>query len=97
LDLLFVNEMRTQMNKSTSRRSEEARRQATEALTEAKRQQNALVRERAKMFASETQKIENLRALRLAKMESDKIAGTATDAAVETRPAAKRRRMPVAA
>lgn len=85
------------MNKSTSQRSEEARRQARAALVEAKRQQNALLLERAMMFASETQKVENLRAQRLAKMESDKMAGATTDATVEPRFVAKRRRLRVAA
>lgn len=65
------------MNKPTSQRSEEARRQAQAALLEAKERQEAMLKERAIMFASETQKVENLRALRLAKMETDKIAGKA--------------------
>jgi hypothetical protein len=85
------------MNKSTSQRSEEARRQAGAALSEAKRRQNALLRERAMMFASETQKIENLRALRLAKMESDRIAVATAEAAVEPQTGPKRRRLRAAA
>ena len=79
------------MNKSTSQRSEEARRQAQAALIEARQQQDALLQERAMMFASETQKVENLRAQRLAKMESDKSADTAADAAAL--PVARRRRL----
>ena len=80
------------MNKSTSQRSEEARRQAQAALIEARQQQDALLQERATMFASETQKVENLRAQRLAKIESDRIAGKA-DAEAEALPAARRRRL----
>jgi|RhiMethySRZTD1v2_1073278.scaffolds.fasta_scaffold00912_32 hypothetical protein len=81
------------MNKSTSQRSEEARRQAQAALIEARQQQDALLQERATMFASETQKVENLRAQRLAKIESDRIAGKAADAEAEALPAARRRRL----
>ena len=54
------------MNKSTSQRSEEARRQAQAALAEAKRQQDHLLQERASMRAFEIQKVESLRAQRLA-------------------------------
>ena len=79
------------MNKSTRQRSEQARRQAQAALIEARQQQDALLQERAMMFASETQKVENLRAQRLAKMESDKSVDTAADAAVL--PVARRRRL----
>jgi hypothetical protein len=78
------------MNKSTSQRSEEARRQAQAALTEARQQQDARLQERAVMFASETQKVESLRAQRLAKSESDRISGKAADAA-EWLPAKRRR------
>lgn len=85
------------MNKSTSQRSEEARRQAQAALTEAREQQDALLKERAMMFASETQKVENLRAQRLARIESEKASGIVADALAESLPAAKRRRLRVAA
>jgi hypothetical protein len=85
------------MNKSTSQRSEEARRQAQAALIEAREQQDAHLRERAMMFASETQKVENLRAQRLAKIESDKASGIVADAIADSLPAAKRRRLRVAA
>lgn len=63
------------MNKSTTLRSEEARRQAQAASLHAKQQQDAKLNERAMMFASETQKVESLRAKRLAKTASDEIAG----------------------
>lgn len=85
------------MNKSTSQRSEEARRQAQAALIEAREQQDALLKERAMMFASETQKVENLRAQRLARIESEKASGIVADALAESLPAAKRRRLRVAA
>lgn len=62
------------MNKSTVLRSEEARRQAQAAILKAKQLQSELLHERAVMFASETRKVENLRALRLAKLESGKAA-----------------------
>ena len=81
------------MNKSTSQRSEEARRHAQAALIEARQQQDALLQERATMFASETQKVENLRAQRLAKMESDKSADMAADAEAAALPTARRRRL----
>ena len=85
------------MNKSTSQRSEEARRQAQAASIEAREQQDARLKERAMMFASETQKVENLRAQRLAKIESDKASGIVADAIAESLPVAKRRRLRVAA
>ncbi len=81
------------MNKSTGLRSEEARRQAQAALLKAKQQQEAALQERAMMFASETQKIENLRAQRLAKMESDKISGLQAGIALEPLPVVARRRV----
>ena len=84
------------MNKSTSQRSEEARRQAQMALNEAKQRQDALLQERALMFASETQKVENLRALRLAKLEADRAAGKAMESVVEPL-RLKRRRLRTAA
>lgn len=60
------------MNKSTTLRSEEARRQAQVALGEARQQQADALQERASFFASETQRVVNLRAQRLAKIASDK-------------------------
>jgi hypothetical protein len=61
------------MNKSTTLRSEEARRQAQATLLHAKQQQDAMLKERAMTFASETQKVENLRAQRLARIASGEI------------------------
>ena len=55
------------MNKSTLR-AEEARRQAQAVLLEAKQQQAQMVEERAMFFASETRKVFDLRAQRLAKV-----------------------------
>jgi hypothetical protein len=55
------------MNRSTTQRAEEARRQAETALQERKRAQNALLKERADAFAGEALKVDKLRALRLAK------------------------------
>ena len=55
------------MNKSTSQRSEEARRQAMAALDEAKQRQTAMLDERLKMFESETRKVQDLRAKRIAR------------------------------
>lgn len=81
------------MNKSTGLRSEEARRQAQAALLKVKQQQSAALKERAMMFATETQKVENLRAQRLAKLESDKIAGEQAEIALAALPAVKRRRV----
>jgi hypothetical protein len=63
------------MNKSTVLRSEEARRQAHAATLKARQQQNEMLKERAMMFASETKKVENLRALRLAKLDSKAASG----------------------
>jgi hypothetical protein len=57
------------MNNSTIKRSEEARRQAQAAVIEAKRRQEDLLKERALMHASDVQKVESLRAQRLAKGE----------------------------
>lgn len=59
------------MSKSTLR-AEEARRQAQAALLEAKQQQDQMIEERAMSFASETRKVYDLRAQRLAKMASGK-------------------------
>ena len=55
-----------------------------------KQQQDELLKDRALMFASETQKVENLRALRLAKMESAQGAGGEVGTTV---PAAVKRRV----
>jgi len=85
------------MNKSTGQRSEEARRRAQAALLEAKQQQDAVLQERAMMFASETHKVENLRAQRLAKIEADRLAGKVADAAIVAPLAIKRRRLRAAA
>ena len=49
------------------------------------------------MFASETQKVENLRAQRLAKIEADRLAGKVADAAIVAPLAVKRRRLRAAA
>lgn len=53
-------------DRSRLQRSEEARRQAMAIKLEAKEREVAALQERASMFAMETQKVENLRALRLA-------------------------------
>ena len=60
------------MNKSTTLRAEEARRQAQAALLEARQQQAQMLEERAMFFASETRKVFDLRAQRLAKIASGK-------------------------
>jgi hypothetical protein len=59
-------------------------------MLKAKQQQDELLKDRALMFASETRKVENLRALRLAKMESAKPADGEADTIV---PAAAKRRL----
>jgi hypothetical protein len=69
------------MNKSTTLRSEEARRQAQASVLHAKQQQDAMLKERAMMFASETQKVENLRAQRLARLTSGEIVETKVERA----------------
>jgi hypothetical protein len=66
-----MHEKRRTMSKSTLR-AEEARRQAQAALLEAKQQQNQMLEERATFFASETRKVFDLRAQRLATMASGK-------------------------
>ena len=48
-------------------RYEEARRQAMADALEAQERENSILKERAAMFALETRKVENLRALRLAR------------------------------
>lgn len=55
------------MNHSRLHKSEEARRQAMAVALEAKQREDAALQERAVMFAIETQKVETLRALRLAR------------------------------
>ncbi len=80
------------MNKSTVLRSEEARRQAQAALLEARQQQAQALEERAVFFASETRKVYDLRAQRLAKMASGEIAAKTEVITSSVRPAVKRRR-----
>lgn len=75
-----MHERRT-MNKSTLR-AEEARRQAQAALLEAKQQQAQMLEERAMFFASETRKVSDLRAQRLAMMASGKDAAPVRTAPV---------------
>ena len=55
------------VNNARFQRYEEARRQALVVALEAKIRENAALKERSAMFAIETQKVENLRALRLAR------------------------------
>ena len=55
------------MNRTTSQRAEEARRVAQAATSRAKQAQNEMLKERAAALAVEAQKINNLRALRMAK------------------------------
>lgn len=55
------------MNNSRLQKSEEARRQAMAVALEVKQREVAALKERAAMFAVETQKVETLRALRLAR------------------------------
>jgi len=55
------------VNNARFQRYEEARRQAMAVALEAKNRESAILKERAAMFASETRKVENLRALRLAR------------------------------
>jgi len=80
------------MNKSTILRSEEARRQAQAALLEARQQQAQALEERAVFFASETRKVYDLRAQRLAKMASGEIAAKAEVITSNVRQTVKRRR-----
>jgi hypothetical protein len=80
------------MNKSTVLRSEAARRQAQVALLEAKQQQAQAIEERAMCFASETRKVFDLRAQRLARMASNEIIGKTDAGLSNVRPAMKRRR-----
>ncbi len=70
------------MNKSTMLRSEEARRQAQAMLLEAKQQQEQAIEERAMFFASETRKVADLRAQRLAMTALAKGAATTASRAV---------------
>jgi hypothetical protein len=55
------------VNNSRFHKSEEARRQAMTAAHEARERESAALQERAAIFAMETRKVENLRALRLAR------------------------------
>jgi hypothetical protein len=71
------------MNKSMLR-AEEARRQAQAALLEAKQQQTQMLEERAMCFASETRKVYDLRAQRLARMASGEDAAPVRAAPVRT-------------
>ena len=80
------------MNKSTTLRAEEARRQAQADLLEARQRQNQMLEERALFFASETRKVYDLRAQRLAKTAASQIAGEAEATVSSVRPAVKRRR-----
>jgi hypothetical protein len=61
------------VNNSRFQKSEEARRQAMAIALEAKERENAALQERAQFFAMETQKIENLRALRLEREATAKV------------------------
>ena len=70
------------MNKSTMLRSEEARRQAQAMLLEAKQLQEQAIEERAMFFASETRKVADLRAQRLARTAPAKVAATAASRAI---------------
>jgi|EndMetStandDraft_4_1072995.scaffolds.fasta_scaffold154920_3 hypothetical protein len=70
------------MNKSTMLRSEEARRQAQAMLLEAKQLQEQAIEERAMFFASETRKVADLRAQRLARTAPAKVAATTASRAV---------------
>jgi hypothetical protein len=80
------------MNKSTTLRAEEARRQAQADLLEARQRQAQVLEERALFFASETRRVYDLRAQRLAKMASDQTAGVADARVSASWPAVKRRR-----
>ncbi len=55
------------VNNARFQRYEEARRQAMAVALEAKERENSILKERAAMFAIERRKVENLRALRLAR------------------------------
>jgi hypothetical protein len=81
------------MNNSTVKRSEEARRQAQAVLIEAKRRQEESLKERDSMRAGDVQKVESLRAQRLAKAEE---VSNANSAIAKPAPA-KRKRLPIAA
>lgn len=59
------------MNRTTSQRAEEARRVAQAATSRAKQAQNEMLKERAAALAVEAQKINNLRALRMAKTSAE--------------------------
>lgn len=80
------------MNKSTTLRAEEARRQAQADLLAARQRQAQMLEERALFFASETRKVYDLRAKRLARTASDQIVEEAVASVASMRPAVKRRR-----
>lgn len=63
----------TVVNHSRFQKAEESRRQAMAVALEAKERENAALQERAASFAKETRKIENLRALRLARDAAAKV------------------------
>lgn len=65
------------MNRTTSQRAEEARRQAQAAALKTKQAESTMIKERAAAMAVEAQKVGNLRALRLAKEASAKEAADA--------------------
>ena len=69
------------MNKSSTLRAEEARRQALAVSLQVKQQQADALHERAMIFASETRKVVNLRAQRLAKAASGEAANASDRAA----------------
>lgn len=71
------------MNRSTSQRSEEARRQAMVALDEARQRQVAMLDERLKMFESETRKVQDLRAKRIARTITTSMTDADIDLAAE--------------
>ena len=71
------------MNRSTSQRSEEARRQASVALDEAKQRQLAMLDERSKVFESETRKVQDLRAKRIARTVTASMTDADIDLAAE--------------
>ena len=77
------------MNNSTVKRSEEARRQAQAAVISARRRQEDLLKERALVRASDVQKVESLRAQRLARGEEVSDAGVAN-----VKPALSKRKRP---
>ena len=77
---------RVAMNRTSSQRAEEARRVAQAATSRAKQAQNEMLKERAAALAADAQKIDKLRALRLAKEAETK---DATDLAASEASEAK--------